>query len=247
MDRSPLPNPDPFSTSPPLVDAAAKAAARAARARKRKWRRRLAWTGGILALLLAVGVVLSLGGITGGKFVFNASNADPYSDSLATNASGWPQQNGCGERDGAYHISPTNTQFAQMCFAPAGRYSDLDEEVTATQTSGPAEGEFGLVFRLVDSGDGYIFIATGDGRAFLAKIASGQITPISDAWPYSADAYGQPRTLRVVAQGAIITCYINGARVGTLTDSTYANGGVGLMAGSGGVDVAFTDFSVKSA
>lgn len=247
MDNSSFGGPAPFTPVSASLDAESKAAARATRARKRRWRRRLAWGGGILALLLAVGVVLSLGAITGGKFVFNASNASPYSDSLATNASGWPQRNGCGERGGAYHISPSNTQFAQLCFAPAGRYSDLDEEVTATQIAGPAEGEFGLVFRLVDSGDGYIFIVTSDGTAFLAKITSGQITPVSGAWSYAADSFGQPRTLRVVAQGAIITCYVNGTRVGTLTDSTYANGGVGLMAGSGGVDVAFTDFSVKSA
>src|SRR5262249_18546242 len=140
MENSSFSGPDPLAPGSVLVDAAAKAAARAARARRRKWRHRLAWGGGILALLLAVGAVLSLGAITGGNFIFNASNANPYSDSLVTNASGWPQQNGCGERDGAYHISPGNTQFAQLCFAPAGRYSDLDEEVTATQTAGPAEG-----------------------------------------------------------------------------------------------------------
>jgi hypothetical protein len=224
-----------------------KATARAVRARKRKWRRRLAWGGGILAFLAAIAVVIVLAGITGGGFISRPSNNTPYSDSLTTNAAGWPQTNGCGERDGAYHIAPINTQAGESCFAPTGRYGGLDESVTTEQFEGSIHGYFGLVFRAVDGGDEYVFNVSSSGTAFVTKIAGGEVAPPSAVWSYTPGGAGPTITLRVVAQGSKFTCYVNGTQVGMLTDGSYTNGAVGLFVGSGGLDIAFTNFSIGAA
>ena len=242
-----VPNhPDPFDLTATL-DPAAKAAARAARARKRKLRRHLAWTGGILAFVVAVGGVLALGAITGGAFVFHASNNSNYSDSLTTNADGWPQQDGCAELSGAYHVTPIDTRLGLTCFAPAGRFSGLDEQVTAQQIAGPSEGLYGLAFRAMDAANEYLFAATDSGSAFVAKVVQDQFAPITPIWHYAPEGSGQAHTLRVVAHGSSITCYVDGTQVGTLTDNSYSVGAVGLFAGSGGLDIAFTNFAVKNA
>lgn len=228
------------------LDPMAKAAARAARARTRKLRRRLAWGCGILVVLAIVAGALALAGVTFSGLVSHPTDNGPYSDSLTTTATGWAQDEGCGEQNGAYHVAPLNTHTGVTCFAPAGRYSNLDEQVTAQQVAGAGDGYYGLAFRVVDLSEEYIFAVSNDGNAFVGKVAQNNDTRISPIWTYHAFS-GYPQTLRVVAHGSTITCYIDGTQVGTLTDNSYTVGTVGLFVGSGGLDVAFTNFSVKNA
>lgn len=234
---------NPYEQEP--VDPAVKAAARAARARKRKLRRRLAWGCGILAVLAVVAGVLALAGFTAGGLFSHPTDNGPYSDSLSTTATGWAQTEGCGEQNSAYHVAPLNTHTGVSCFAPTGRYGDLDEQVTALRVAGPTNGYYGLVFRAADASDSYVFAVTDTGDAFVGKVAQGTLTRLSPLWSYHAFS-GYAATLRVVAKGSTITCYVGSVQVGTLTDTSYSTGAVGLFAGSGGLDVAFTNFSVKS-
>jgi len=52
-----------------------------------------------------------------------------------------------------------------------------------------------------------------------------------------------PNVLAAVANGSQIGLYVNNALIGNVTDSTYASGQLGLVAGDMGntTDVAFSD------
>jgi hypothetical protein len=232
------------------LDQADRRAARAARARKRRLRR-IGWTTlGIGVWLALLGSVFFAIWLTGMHVLTGAAGPTSYSNSLAGQPEGWAEATGCTGQDDAYHLAPYGGSGV-VCFAPAGRHANVLVQVTAHLSSGATTGAYGLVFRAADTGDAYLFGINNAGQAFVAELINGTVTQLSDVWPYtsaSGTTTGQAslsHVLTVEAKGSTITCSVDGVQVGSIVDSRYSVGAVGLYADPG-LDVAFTDFSVKA-
>jgi hypothetical protein len=220
----------------------------AARARRRL-RRRLTWAGGILAWLAVVVVAVLIYTTSLGSVSRIAHGIPNFTDPLTSNANGWPNHGACTFHDDAYHIVPINLSEGVTCYSPAGGYQDLDLRVTAELVSGPLDGFYGLAFRAIDGGDTYVFAVSGDGYAAVDINMTGTISQLSPTWTIPAGPLGRgtPHDLRVVARGSAITCFVDGAQVGTISDTRYTRGLVGLSVVTPGIDVAFTNFAVSPA
>jgi hypothetical protein len=116
--------------------------------------------------------------------------------------------------------------------------------------SGPAQSDFGIVFRAGDTltvDNGYVFVITADGEAQLYVLQNGTVTPLSAAWQFPAGVSrvpGAAHVLEVQASGSILTCLVDGSQVGSFSNSRFGSGRVGLYVAQPGADVAFTHFSV---
>lgn len=232
------PEPMPQPTTP-----AERAALRRARGR----RRRLLWiatVGGWIAAVLVACTIFSL--LLQRTHQANANLPREYRNALTTAAPGWAEDGlNCTLRDGAYHVTPTSANTAVTCYAPAGDFGDFNLQVQASLAAGRDDIGYGLAFREGDA-DEYVFEITDNGRADVEIARFGQISVLSDVWtlPAAARGAGHTHTLRVEARGDTFTCFVDGTRLGSVTDGHFPLGRVGLFAGMPGQDAAFTDFDV---
>ena len=129
-----------------------------------------------------------------------------------------------------------------------GRYS-----VEATQTEGPLDSGYGMLFRVDDTNDSfYLFEISGDGFVWVGRHDNGEDAgPIIGQWWFESPAVrqglNQTNTLTVQAEAGNLIFYVNDQEVGRITDNTYSRGDIGLMVetlGQGGIAVQFDNFSV---
>lgn len=101
----------------------------------------------------------------------------------------------------------------RLPYAPTRIYfSDFDLTVDATPVAGPLNNGYGVVFRLRDPQNYYMFLVSSDGYYQVQQQIDGATRIISD-W-IASDLVKQgldvTNQLRVVAQGADFQFYING-------------------------------------
>lgn len=124
--------------------------------------------------------------------------------------------------------------------------ADFLAEVETTFVDGPETGEYGLVFRKSDSSF-YLFAVSGSGYYGFFRSDDGEWT---DVIPWSESAaiatgVGATNRLAVLAEGPLITLLVNDEVVAQAEDATYAEGEIGLLAGTfdeAGLQVAFDNF-----
>jgi hypothetical protein len=141
-----------------------------------------------------------------------------------------------------------------MCFAPIGNWSDVDIQVQVKQVSGGAQDPMGIVFRLIKQSettyDYYSFQITSFGRwAFVKCVASTDSCVPLVGYKFDGAIHsgvGASNLLEVYAKGSHIYAFINGTMVGSLDDSTYTTGRVGLTCGAYRefTECVFTNFAV---
>jgi hypothetical protein len=157
---------------------------------------------------------------------------------------GWTSSPQCYFKDGAYHVNPGSQYAASVCMPPTGSSYDLDMRVTAMQVSGSPGNGYGLIFHRDSTADGYVFVVDGLGEAWFATLTAWKVTLRSDfgAVPAFKSGPGGQNILRVIVSGSNFTFYVDGTRVGQVTDTTYISGWSGLYSGGSGLDAAFTNF-----
>lgn len=217
--------------------------------------------GVVLALgFLAVrfGLRAGLGALVAGTGLVPAAtptaNAGPtpavlqtYVSSLTTlGAANWANDGHCAPKTDGYHIVGNF-----VCSAPFGTSTNLDISVRVKQTSGTVLAPYGVVWRATQSGTSvgtaYEFAVDGNGKWVFMKSTGGSSKQVV---PYTANAVikrglGAINTLEVRAQGPTFTFLVNGKQVGKVTDSTIAAGGRCGLAGFTGIEVVFSNFSLK--
>ena len=133
-------------------------------------------------------------------------------------------------------------------------FTDGVYEVEATQVDGPDNNAFGMLFRVDDNEDNfYAFLISGDGYAWIGRYEEGIIgDPIVGEWwiesPAIIKGSNATNKLRVEAESANLKFFVNDQEIGRVTDTSFANGDIGLMArtlGIGGVHVQFDNFTVN--
>jgi hypothetical protein len=130
-------------------------------------------------------------------------------------------------------------------------YGNIHAEVTAVNDSTDPTGTFGIICNLQITDTSYYFGVTGAGEYAITVSTltddtiltndgkwaeSSLITPNADSYRIGADC-GSDGTL---------TLYVDGQKVDSVNDTTYASGNIALFAWSGeemdGTDVSFDDF-----
>ena len=222
-------------------------------------------------LLLIAGWIMPSYGVFNGILnpnQVNPNQVNPYppytgrivlQDALRDQSSGvnWQegvndQQASCVFKEGGYvAFQPVSGRF-HGCLAQKTDYTNFTYEVRMTIQ----QGEFGgIIFRSEDSIDAhyYIFRVHTDGSYWLYRFVDRDIehSTLLDTGTASTYVKGLNKTnrLSVVAQGNLLTLYVNNREVTSLQDAGYTRGQIGVLAGSinqGPAQALFQDVKVWS-
>ncbi|MCB9422449.1 MAG: hypothetical protein H6667_21785 [Ardenticatenaceae bacterium] len=132
-------------------------------------------------------------------------------------------------------------------------FADFALEVDATQLGGDLESSYGLLFRMQNPGQFYRFDITGSGMYVVERHnGDGTWTRFLDDWTESEaikQGLSVTNRLKVVAQGATLSFYVNDQLLNQFNDASYAAGQIALDAGTfghGGLKVAFDNLVVRN-
>jgi len=131
--------------------------------------------------------------------------------------------------DGKYRWEARAHQSFQSYVHPDVRaVSDLYVTVEAQKISGTDEGNYGLVFRVVDNDNFYHFGISEAGEFILLRKLRGQWKTLVDWTATTAIRPGEVNQLAVRAEGAHLILFINGQQVAEADDSQLPKGKAGL-------------------
>jgi len=135
--------------------------------------------------------------------------------------------------NGVYLVTASGQSY--MWGAANRSFGDGTIEVDATQVVGPANDNngYGVICRVQSNGDGYYFRISGDGFYAIHKLVDGQSEPLMD-WEAS-DVINQGNAsnrISAVCNGSSLELTVNGELLAQVSDSTFTEGDVGLVAGS---------------
>jgi hypothetical protein len=163
--------------------------------------------------------------------------SDSYS--LTSTASGWTTDSSCSFKSDGYHDTST-----EICFAPSNPVSNGSISVETTEATGSSSTAYGIVFRHASTGNYYVFYIGGSGQWGLDKVVGGSDSNLGGgANAAIKTGAGAVNSLKVTLSGSSYTFYVNGAQVGTATDSTFSQGDTGLV-GADSADIVFTNFEI---
>ncbi len=151
----------------------------------------------------------------------------------------------CAFANGSYHV--TATQLGIISCNPEAKVPALGNLTFQVQMTIISGDEGGLAFRVNQATTQfYYFGVTSDGSYHLDNVDGGFNLPNTLLQGSNAaikKGLNVSNVLAIVASGSQISLYVNKALVGKVTDSAYASGQLGLVAGDMGntTDVAFTD------
>jgi hypothetical protein len=150
-------------------------------------------------------------------------------------------------------ISIQESNLLQYTTLSEPLFADFVLEVDVTQLAGDLESSYGLLFRMQGPGQFYRFDITGSGLYVMERHnGDGTWTRFVDDWVESG-AIKQGLTvtnrLKVVAQGPLLSFYVNDQLLQQVNDASYAAGQIALDAGTfgrGGLEVAFDNLVVRN-
>jgi|GEM_PF-2189433 len=127
--------------------------------------------------------------------------------------------------------------------------TDFLLEVDTQYVDGPADAEYGVIFRQVDADNYYFFAISRSGSYRLWRLEDGEWSTMvewtqTDAIDISEDALNR---LGVLAEGAQLTLLVNDVALTQLEDETFASGKVALALGTfeeAGAEVAFDNLDI---
>ncbi len=179
-----------------------------------------------------------------------------FSDDFSNPDSGWFTETvETGEAnyvDGLYHIAVFNPSPNTLSPTIARRqYSDFIVEVDAQPLQAPEKALYGLVVRYRGPNDFYCFNVRNDSHFNIQIQENDEWSSLTEWQPSSCIYPGLlGNRLAVVAQGDTFSFYANDCRLATISDSRFAEGDIGLIAGTAGVagdvDVFFDNLRVYS-
>ena len=198
------------------------------------------------AIILLTTVVLAACGPT--------LTALPYADDFSSPASGWKTVNDpavkINYQDGALQFMIPELDTLAWSVPKDKRFGDFVLDVDATQVAGPNDNSYGVIFRYVDDRNFYRLDISGDGYFAVFKYKDGQWTKIQDYTQTPVVKQGAATNhLQVIAKGNQFTFNVNDQLVKIFSDSDFANGNVGVTAGTlfdnADVHIAFDNLRVS--
>jgi len=174
-----------------------------------------------------------------------------YQEGFEDNTTGWARisnENGIMDYDnGGYRILVRQPKLNIWSKAEKD-FGDVRVETDVIKLNGPDENRIGLICRY-QRGDYYFFIISNDGYYVIGKFIGGQALLLGQSEMQISDSIqiGGMNHLRADCVGNKLTFYINFKEVASATDTDFATGDVGVLAGAfsqPGVDVLFDNFVV---
>ncbi len=175
-----------------------------------------------------------------------------YADAMTVPGGGWVNDGSqCYFSDQGYHVYSALAHAVAWCYSSEQTFSNAIITAQAILTRGDL---CGLIFRLSPASKSFYVLelnSRGDYRFVLAQGGNplNWLTLID--WTHSSaieDGYGRTNTFLVLATGNRFRFYINKQLiVSSFSDSTYASGIVGFLAGgdsSGGTEAIFSNIWV---
>jgi hypothetical protein len=122
---------------------------------------------------------------------------------------------------------------------PGKQFDDVSVEADVYLASGSQDSHFGVLCRHIDLDGFYYFAISADGSyAIFRRVDGGDLEVLSAGGrgmvPSPAIRTGsQTNHVLAVCEGNELSLYVNGELLEMVTDDTYAQGDVGIGAGSG--------------
>jgi hypothetical protein len=207
-------------------------------------------------LVLIVATALTLGcSLTSGSAPTGGDVSVLFEDDFSDTGSGWDRTTtDSAETDyanGVYRIW-VNDANSDYWANPGLSFTDVQVEVDATKIGGSDNNDLGVICRYQDTENFYFALISSDGFAGIGKIEFGDQTLLTGENLEPADAINQGNSknaLRLDCVGSTLSLRVNGTQVATATDSGFAKGDVGLMAGTydtPGTEIHFDNFVVRT-
>jgi hypothetical protein len=186
----------------------------------------------------------------------NIGGNRPYHETFDSRGSWGTGSDGDAEGD------VTNGRYELLVKAEQGIFwstgnQNLDDgmyEVEATQLEGTLDNGYGMLFRVNNDTDSfYLLEVSGDGFVWIGRCADGcaEVESFVQGGWFESETVNQGHNatnhLRVRAEGANMTFFVNNQEIGRMTDDTLRRGDIGIFVetlGEGGVRVAFDNFKV---
>jgi hypothetical protein len=133
---------------------------------------------------------------------------------------------------------------------PNGSFDDVRIEATANKLTGSDDNDYGIVCRYQNEKNYYSFIISSDGYFGIIKVKEGKYQLLNNTsleFNPLIQTGNEFNYLRMDCIGNTISVYVNNAKLAEATDTDFAIGKVGLMAGSfskPGVAILFDNFLV---
>lgn len=130
-------------------------------------------------------------------------------------------------------------------------YSDVSIDVDVKKISGSFSGQYGVICRLQDGDNYYVFLIQSDGTYGIWKLHEGAWSSLSSSdWAYNdyvINGAGAIDHITATCNGDTLTLKVNGSTLMDVRDDEFISGNVGMYAGAyddAGVDVVFDNYTV---
>lgn len=175
-------------------------------------------------------------------------------DDFSSNANHWSTSSGqSGAISFIYQgLDMKVNQPNAMIWSVVGRkYQDVQIDVDNVLFSGPNNDAFGVICRYQDSKHFYGFLLSHDGYFGIFKMQNGllSLADTDSGMKYSATLRqgGTVNHIQAVCQGDILKLSVNGNLLAMMSDNSFNEGQVGLIAGTyatAGAEQFFDNFQV---
>lgn len=163
---------------------------------------------------------------------------------------GWDDENvTAGYTDGSYEMVVSGEYY--FWTTPRKVSSDLSIDVDTTKISGPSTGQYGVICRLVDADNFYLFLISSSGGYSIWKLSDGEWIPLgSSDWSYNdvvINSTGTGNHITAICNKDTLTLKVNGSTLMDVKDDEFESGKFGMYTqGTGAADliVLFDNFTV---
>jgi len=183
-----------------------------------------------------------------------------FQDDFSDPSSGWDQFSDAdgitNYENGAYRIRIDQSEFTFWANPGLDGIlpSDVRVEVDATKVGGPDFNDYGLICRYSGAGNQasfYEFIISSDGYGGIVLVTESSQQVISGGGELESFAFirqgSATNHIQADCFGSLLTLYVNGTPLTSVSDTTLTTGDVGLLASTyeeAGVDILFDNFLV---
>jgi hypothetical protein len=153
---------------------------------------------------------------------------------------------GCAFSNGSLHASVIQKNYYVPCFALNSNYSNMAFQAQMTIISG---SEGGLIFRANQTTSQFYLFRVGQDGSYSLYVSKDDKTStaiVDDTSTAIKKGLGQTNLVTIIAKGSNIYLYINRQYVGSVSDTSYTGGKIGIFGSnsSNATDVAFNNVQV---